>query len=77
MNIEQDPQSDSMYLHIHGEKQISHSVEFYPDTIILDVAEDGTVVGIECRSVSTWLTEHREPVGPTATTGELVYKVPA
>lgn len=52
--IEKDAESDSMYLYLN-DKQISHSVELYRDTIILDVAEDQTVVGIELCNVSTWL----------------------
>jgi uncharacterized protein YuzE len=59
--IEKDVESDSMYLYLN-DKQISHSVELYRDTIILDVAEDQTVVGIELCSVSTWLdTMESEP----------------
>ena len=52
--IKTDAKSDSMYLYLN-EKQINHSVELYPDTIILDVAEDQTVVGIELCNISRWL----------------------
>ena len=44
-----------------------------PDTIILDIAEDDTVVGMELRAVSTWLTEAKESVPEPQETGRLVY----
>ena len=54
--IEKDTESDSMYLYLN-DKQISHSVELYRDTLILDVADDLSVVGIELCNVSTWLDD--------------------
>jgi uncharacterized protein YuzE len=70
--VEMDTESDSMYLHI-SEKQISHSVELHRDIIILDIAEDDTVVGIELRAVSTWLTKAKESAVELQETGRLVY----
>jgi hypothetical protein len=64
-----------MYLYL-SDKKISHSVELRPDTIILDVAEDNTVVGMELRYVSKWLEELLEPVPETPDTGQLVYMAP-
>ena len=72
--IEKDTKSDSMYLYLN-DKRISHSVELLRDTIILDIAEDGVVVGIELCDVSTWLSDVVEPeLEPELLEiGELVY----
>ena len=70
--VEMDTESDSMCLHI-SEKQISHRVELRRDIIILDIAEDDTVVGIELRAVSAWLTKAEESAVELQETGRLVY----
>ena len=76
--IEKDTKSDSMYLCLN-DKRISHSVELLRDTIILDIAEDSVVVGIELCDVSTWLSDAVEPgPGPEPQEiGELVYMTSA
>ena len=75
--IEKDTESDSMYLYLN-EKQISHSVELLRDTIILDIAKDGVVVGIELCNVSTWVSDIVKPeLAPQEKIGELVYTAAA
>ena len=72
LKIEQDIEADTMYLFLNSQK-ISHSVELQPDTIILDVANDGRVVGIELRNVSTWISNRMEAVKTSQPVGELMY----
>lgn len=50
--------SDSLYLQLTT-AQISHSVELHPD-IIIDVAEDGLVVGIDVQNVEALRSELQE-----------------
>ncbi len=76
LKIEQDIKADVMYLYLNT-KTISHSVELHPDTIILDVSDDGFVVGIELRNVSTWLSETMEPTSRLHPVEELRYMAPA
>ena len=75
LKIEQDIEADAMYLFLNSQK-ISYSVELQPDTIILDVTDDGRVVGIELRNVSTLFSNQMEAVPSSHPKGELMY-VPA
>ena len=74
--IEKDTKSDSVYLYLN-DKRISRSVELLRDTIILDIAEDGVVVGIELCDVSTWVSDTVEPELMPQENGELVYTASA
>lgn len=55
LHVESDELADSLYLHL-SEKAISHSIELDAD-VILDVAEDRTVVGIDLQHVGDMLKE--------------------
>lgn len=57
LNIEKGSVADCLYIQF-SEKPISHSVELGHD-IILDVAEDNTVVGFDVQYVAEVMKEYR------------------
>ena len=64
LNIERGAASDSIYVQFSDEP-ISHSVELSPE-VIIDVAEDNTVVGVDIQYVSDLLVEPRPAERPAA-----------
>ena len=61
LNIIKGSGADTLYVQF-SEAAISHSVELHPD-IILDVDENGTVVGIDFQNVSQLAAEAQEMRG--------------
>ncbi len=55
-DAEGDPATDSVYIHVSA-KPISYSIELTGD-MILDIANDNTVVGIDIQHVSELVKEH-------------------
>lgn len=55
LNITKGSVADTLYVQF-SESAIAHSVELHPD-IILDVGENGTVVGIDFQNVSQLAAE--------------------
>ena len=56
LKIEKGSVADSLYIQFSN-KLISHSVEVSPD-ILLDIAEDNTVVGLDIQYVAEVMKEH-------------------
>ena len=61
LNITKGSGADTLYVQFN-ESAISHSVELHPD-IILDVNENGAVVGIDIQNVSQLAAEAHEMRG--------------
>ncbi len=62
-NIVQDSPSDSLYIQF-SDKAIGYSVEVDGD-ILIDMADDQTVVGVDIQNVTQFMQEHRSATTPS------------
>ena len=64
--IDRDHQADALYIQLDHQRTINHTVELTPD-ILIDVAEDDTVVGIDIQHFSQLVKEGPQAPGTTPT----------
>ena len=65
-NIQKDDTVDALYIELDHQRAISHTVELTPD-ILVDVAADDTVVGIDIQYFSQLVEQGTRVTGPTPT----------